>query len=74
MNAIQRVPTSFHVRRDFDGLREAANRYAADNYTAGVAEGWRQARKESDSAAIVYLIFGTCFGVVLTIVAAGVVL
>ena len=73
MNAA-RLPSTFNLLREYELTREAANRYAADNYTAGVAEGWRQARKESDSAAIVYLIFGTCFGVVLTIVAAGVVL
>ena len=73
MNAA-RLPSTFHLLREYELTREAANRYAADNYTAGVAEGWRQARKESDAAAIVYLIFGTCFGVVLTIVAAGVVL
>ena len=69
-----RLPSTFNLFREHETMIAQAKRYAADNYTAGVAEGWRQARKESDAAAIVYLIFGTCFGVVLTIVAAGVVL
>ena len=87
MNAIQRVPAFGPLRNQYDAqqaLIEAAldrkfkeGRASVDvitHYNAGRSDGKREMRWWAVRYPGVYVALGTCFGVVLTIVAAGVVL
>ena len=64
MNAL---PSPYTLRREVDSFRETLNARMAQNYTAGVAEGWRQARWWLAGNTGVLIAFGVCVGVTLTI-------
>ena len=87
MNAIQRVPAFGPLRNQYDAqqalIDAALDRKFKEGRASididairngGIAEGKRQLRWWAVRYTGVYVALGTCFGVVLTIVAAGVVL
>lgn len=62
------MPAPYAALRVVDAAKREASVLMAQNYTAGVAEGWRQAHGWIARNTAVLIAFGVCVGVTLAVI------
>jgi hypothetical protein len=62
------MPAPYAIRKAVDAFGETVNAKLTQQYRAGVAEGWRQARGWQARNTGVLIAFGVCVGVTLAVV------